>query len=269
LVGSIHQNNPISAKLQSGTAGEIIIMTDEINNTSEPMDGGTDETAQPGEEAQHQAQPFIDLPSRWDRWEPLAEVIATIILALATLATAWSGYQSARWGGEQSTKFSQAGALRTESMRASNKAGQVTQVDIGIFVNWINAFAEDNQELADFYEDRFRPEFALAFDAWIATDPKNNPDAHKSPFSMPEYTVSFAQEADLLEQEATITFAEGSAANQFSDDYILNTVVLASVLFLSGVQVRMKSVPMRMLIVILGLLILAYGLLNIVSYPIL
>ena len=196
-------------------------------------------------------------------------MIATIILALATLATAWSGYQSARWGGEQSTKFSQAGALRTESTRASTKAGQVAQVDIGIFVNWINAFAEDNQELANFYEDRFRLEFGLAFDAWMATDPKNNPDAPKSPFSMPEYTVSFSQEADLLEQEATKTFAEGSAANQISDDYILNTVVLASVLFLSGVQVRMKSIPMRMLIVILGLLILAYGLLNIVSYPIL
>ena len=66
-------------------------MTDENNNTSEPMYTGVDETAQASKESQHQAQPFIDLPSRWDRWEPLAEVIATIILALATLATAWSG----------------------------------------------------------------------------------------------------------------------------------------------------------------------------------
>ena len=78
-----------------------------------------DEAQGTSEERQIQAGPFIDLPSRWDRWEPLAEFIATIILAVATLATAWSGYQAARWGGEQSFLYSRAGALRTESTRAS------------------------------------------------------------------------------------------------------------------------------------------------------
>ena len=244
-------------------------MTDEPHNTTESNHTGVDKTAQVSEEAQHQTQSFIDLPSKWDRWEPLAEVIATVILAVATLAVAWSGYQSARWGGEQSTKFSQAGALRTESTRASTKAGQVAQVDIGMFTNWINAFAEDNQELANFYQEHFRPELAVAFDAWLATDPINNPGAPKSPFNMPEYTVSHAQEADQLEQEASKTFEKGSTANQNSDDYILNTVFLASVLFLAGIQTRMKSVPMRMLIIILGLIILTYGLVNIATYPIL
>ena len=243
-------------------------MTDGPNNTTISNQAGTDESAQASNLTQHQSKSFIDLPSRWDRWEPLAEVIATVILALATLATAWSGYQSARWGGEQSTKFSQAGALRTESVRASTTAGQISQVDIGLFTNWVNAFAVDNQILADFYVDRFRPEFAVAFEAWLATDPRNNPEAPKSPFSMPEYTVSQAQEADRLEQESSKTFAEGGAANQTSDNYILNTVILASVLFLAGVQTRINSVPARMIIVILALLILAYGLVNIVSYPI-
>ena len=243
-------------------------MNDDADNTTKTNHTGADMPPQASQEVQHQAQSFIDLPSRWDRWEPLAEVIATVILALATLATAWSGYQSARWGGEQSTKYSQAGALRTESTRASTKAGQITQIDIGLFTNWINAFAVDNQELADFYENRFRPEFDVAFMAWLATEPRNNPDAPKSPFSMPEYTVSFSEEADRLEQEASETFDEGSVANQTSDNYILNTVVLASVLFLAGVQTRIKSVPMRMLIVILGLIILTYGLTNIATYPI-
>ncbi len=238
-------------------------MANDIPNSSEAY-----HTAKTNEEAQYQSQSFIDLPSRWDRWEPLAEVIATVILAFATLATAWSGYQSARWGGVQSTKYSQAGALRTESTRASTQAGQIIQVDIGLFTNWINAYAEENQVLTDFYEKRFRPEFAVAFEAWLATKPRTNPDAPKSPFAMSEYVVSQRQEADRLEKEASLTFEEGSAANQISDDYILNTVVLASVLFLAGVQTRIKSVPMRMLIVILGLIILTFGLVNIATYPI-
>ena len=85
---------------------------------------------------------------------------------------------------------------------------------------------------------------------------------------MPEYELSLGQEAERLEQEASLTFDEGSVANQIADKYILNTVILASVLFLAGVQSRINSVPARMLIVILSLFILTYGLVNIATYPI-
>lgn len=68
-----------------------------------------------------------------------------------------------------------------------------------MFTNWINAFAEDKQELADFYEERFTPELAVAFEAWGATDPGDNPDAPTSPVSMPEYKSSLAEEAERLE----------------------------------------------------------------------
>jgi hypothetical protein len=241
----------------------------EKNQSSRESDrASTDNAAQVGEQARYQARSLIDLPSRWDRWEPLAEIIATVVLALATLATAWSGYQSARWGGVQSTSYSQAGALRTESTRASTQAGQFVQIDIGLFVNWINAFAADDQRLADFYQQRFTPELTVAFDAWLATDPINNPDAPKSPFAMPEYTPRRADEAARLEQEASETFVDGNAANEISDQYVLNTVVLASVLFLAGVQSRINSVPARMFIVTLGSLILAYGLYIIATSPI-
>ena len=212
--------------------------------------------------------PYIDLPTRFDRWEPLAEVIVTVVLAFATLATAWSGYQAARWGGEQSNSYSQAGALRTESTRASTQAGQQAQVDIGLFTNWINAFAAEDQELAVFYQDRFRDEFKPAFEAWLATDPVNNPDAPATPFSMPEYQLSLAAEADRLEMEAEATFAEGTEANQTSDKYILNTVFLASVLFLGGIATRFKAMSARWVIIVFSLVILTYGLINLLTYPI-
>jgi len=211
---------------------------------------------------------FIDLPTRFDRWEPFAEVIATLVLALATVATAWSGYQSSRWGGEQSTSYSQAGALRTESTRASNQAGQLTQIDIGLFTNWVNAYAGGDERLINFYEKRFRDEFKPAFDAWVATDPANNPDAPKSPFAMPEYQVSLTQEADRLEVEASETFAKGQVANQTSDNYILNTVFLASVMFLGGIASRFKAMSARWVLIVFSLAILTFGLYNILTYPI-
>jgi len=212
--------------------------------------------------------PYIDLPSRFDRWEPIAEVIATLVLALATIATAWSGYQSARWGGEQSTSYSQAGALRTESVRASNQAGQLIQIDISLFANWINAYGNENTSLTNFYEQRFREEFKPAFEAWLDTKPVENPDAPRSPFAMPEYKVSLTEESILLENQAAEKFSEGEEANQISDNYVLNTVFLASVLFLGGIATRFKAMAARWIIIIISLGILVFGLYNIITYPI-
>jgi hypothetical protein len=211
---------------------------------------------------------LIDLPSRFDRLEPLVEIIATVLLAFATLATAWSGYQSARWGGVQATNYSQAGALRTESTRASTQAGQLTQIDVGLFTNWINAYAADDQRLVEFYQERFRDEFVPAFEAWIALEPVKNPESPKSPFAMPEYKVELQEEAERLETEAEKKFQAGTEANQIGDNYVLNTVFLASVLFLAGIQSRVKTIPMRFLLDLLALAILSYGLYNIITLPI-
>ena len=213
-------------------------------------------------------QPFIDLPSRFDRYEALVEVFATIILGLATLATAWSGYQSARWGGVQAANFNRAGAMRTESVRASNQAGQLVQIDIAIFMNWINAFADENDALADFYEERFSDRLAPAFSTWIESDPRNNPEAVQSPFTLPEYVVGKQVEADRLEKNAEELFALGMEANQTSDEYVVNTVILASVLFLAGIQSRFRSIWLRLAIIVVGLIILSVGLYNIISLPI-
>ena len=85
---------------------------------------------------------------------------------------------------------------------------------------------------------------------------------------MPEYQLSLAAEADRLEMEAEATFAEGTEANQTSDKYILNTVFLASVLFLGGIATRFKAMSARWVIILFSLVILTYGLINLLTYPI-
>jgi hypothetical protein len=207
-------------------------------------------------------------PSRQVLLERWTEIVLAVIMGAVALATAWSGYQSARWGGLQSISFSQAGALRTESMRASTAAGQLVQLDVGMFTRWVDAWAGDDEELATFYRERFREEFATAFDAWMALDPANNPAAPDSPFAMPEYTSSRAEEAESLVQEAEAAFAEGRAANQQSDEYILNAVVLASVLFLAGIATRFDWLPVRVAIIVVALVLLARGLYNLAIYPV-
>ncbi|MGD8902980.1 MAG: hypothetical protein PVI67_05410 [Anaerolineae bacterium] len=200
-----------------------------------------------------------------DRW---TEILSAIMLGLVAMATAWSGYQSARWGGVQSTKYSEAGALRVESTRASALAGQQTQIDVGLFSNWLNAYADENLPLEEFYRERFRAEFMPAFSAWLATRPVQNPEAPSSPFDMPEYQLAATQQAEDLEQQASATFDEGKAANQLSDDYILNAVILASVLFLAGIAPRFDWLPVRVVIIVVAFLLLVLGAYNLATYPI-
>jgi hypothetical protein len=196
------------------------------------------------------------------------ELISSLLLAIATVATAWSGYQAASWGGVAATNYHEANARQAESIRASTRGGQAVQVDIVIFSNWINAYAAGDERLADFYRERFRPEFLPAFDAWLATDPQNNPDAPATPFDMPEYRLSEFVLADQLEAESEAEFESAAEANELSDDYVLNTVILASVLFFAGLANRFNYPLSRTIVVLAALFMLAVGLYDLATYPI-
>ncbi len=65
------------------------------------------------------------------------ELVATLLLALATVATAWSGYQSTRWNGEQAKAGARASALRIESAKLAGVANAQTVADVSVFTNWV------------------------------------------------------------------------------------------------------------------------------------
>ncbi len=127
-----------------------------------------------------------------------------MLLAFAAVATAWSSYQANRWNGETTKATGRVNALRIDAARAQGLAQAQTQVDIAMFIQWVNATATDEPELADFYLARFRPEFRPAFDAWLATDPLTNPDAPPTPFAMDEYQLQAQADAERLDAEAEV-----------------------------------------------------------------
>jgi hypothetical protein len=101
----------------------------------------------------------------------------------------------------------------------------------------------------------------------LATDPFNNPNAPAGPLLMPQYKVSLAEKADQLEAEAAQTFNLGQAANQQSDDYVLNTVFLATVLFLTAIAERFEWNAVRAVVLVFALGMLLFGIYHLVVYP--
>lgn len=213
------------------------------------------------------------------------ELAATIVLAIAAVLTAWTAFQSSKWGGVQAINFSQAGADRTESTRFSTLAGQQAQVDISTFTNWLNALLADSRagdiqlpaNAADYQPDpetlsgflflRFRDEFKPAVDAWLQTTPFTDPNAPPSPLDVPEYELAARDTAEELRAGADQASQKARAANQTSDEYVISTVLAALVLFFAGVSSKLIRPRNRLLVLILAVVVLIGTAIRVFSLP--
>ena len=180
------------------------------------------------------------------------DVLATVLLAIATVATAWSGYQASRWNGEQAKAGARANAARIESARSSGLANAQTQIDVATFTAWIDAYARKETRLADFYFDRFRAEFKPAVEAWVATRPLKNRAAPLTPFAMPQYKLAARAKADLLEAQSEAWAARARSYIQRSTNYVLGVVLFAATLFFAGMSAKLPSRRLRVALLGLG-----------------
>ena len=196
------------------------------------------------------------------------EVASAVLLSVAALAIAWSGYQASRWTGEQAKAFSRANAARVESTRFSNLANTQTEIDVATFTQWVDAYARDETMLADFYRKRFRPEFKPAVEAWIATRPLRNPDAPLTPFATPQYRLAAAAESERLEAKAAAEAAVAGRNIQRATNYVLGVVLFSSALFFGGVSSRIGNPRTRAVILGVGCLVLFGGLTWLLTLPV-
>ena len=197
------------------------------------------------------------------------EVFATVLLALATIASAWSAYQAARWSSQEALKFNEATALRVQSEEAEDLADAELDIDVEMFVDYLAVVrAGDMGEAAYFETTLFRDEMKVAVQAWKATDPQNNPDAPAVPFEMEEYRNANRERSRELEREAQDKVEEAKNAIRNSDFYILLTVLFASVLFFAGISTKFKAPGLRVAVLMIGTVFFVGSLLVLLTQPI-
>jgi hypothetical protein len=191
------------------------------------------------------------------RTDERLDLVATVLLALATVATAWSGYQASRWNGEQAKASGRTNGIRILAARAQGLTQAQKQVDVATFSSWADAYARKETTLADFYFKRFRKEFRPAVQAWIATRPLKNPDAPLTPFVMPEYKLQAQADADRLDAEAALSAAAVQRDIQRSTNYVLAAVLFATTLFFAGMSTKLPTPRLRRILLGLGLIVFA------------
>ena len=191
---------------------------------------------------------MTDVAERRDK----IELVAVVLLAIATVATAWSGYQSTRWNGEQAKAAGRSNALRIESAKAAGLANSQTQIDVASFTQWVNAYSLKQTKLADFYFKRFRPEFKPAVAAWIATRPLKNEDAPPTPFAMPQYKLAARAQSERLEAQSNVLAGRVLINIQRASNYVLAVVLFASALFFAGMSTKLTAPKLRVAMLTIG-----------------
>lgn len=202
------------------------------------------------------------------RLERRLELGAVLLMSLTTLATAWSGYQAARWSGEQSQHYARASATRIKAQQQATMAGQLRIDDLLYFNEWLNARQAGDSQLATLYERRFRSAFQPAYRAWLAQRPFTNPKAIAGPLYMPQYRLAESAESERLDGEADALYREGTQAKSNDDKYILSTVFFAAVLFFAGISLRLEWLRLRGVVLVVASILLIGGLVFIGSLPV-
>lgn len=200
-------------------------------------------------------------PSSKDHRARWVEIAEAVVLAIVAVATAWSGYQAAVWDAFSSQQYNLAARTTVLSQEKATLAGQERLYDITTFGGWIAAQTSGNAKVATYYQRRFRPEYAAAFDAWQKLDPMNNSSAPAGPIFMAEYKSATGEESEKLAQAAEGYFQKAVSTRQSGDDYVKVTVFLATVLLLTALSQRFEIFGPRVAVVAIAcalLLICAY-----------
>jgi hypothetical protein len=201
------------------------------------------------------------------KWEGSLEVIEAIALGLVAVATAWAGFQAARWDGRHALLYGRATTLRIEADENLTLGGQQRLLDVSTFNTWIEAKSRGEEELADLYVRRFSDEYKEAFDAWLITNPFQNRDAPPGPAYMTTYENPQLEEGEDLNNRATKIFDEGTEARESAEEYVRLTVLLATVLFLIALSQRFKIRGVRIGLLILAAVLFAYDVVSIIRLP--
>jgi len=194
-------------------------------------------------------------------------IIEAILLATVALLAAWSGFAAAKWSTESRLELAQSAKHRTLSSEAEMRSMEARNFDSSTFETWFVAYMGGDPEDMEVAAKRFRPEFQVAFDAWIATNPFVDPDAPKGPSYMPEYVQPDKDVAAQETELADAAYEKGADAGETADGYVRTTVLLASVLFLVGISGHFRIHGARVGLIAVSGAILTYAVVLLIMAP--
>lgn len=185
-------------------------------------------------------EPTPEPPTK--RW---VEPVTAVLMALATLSTAWCSYESAAFTRRANRLMNDYNVLERRAAVLTLQGMQSATIHSAMFMQMLAAQQAGDSKLTGFYVQRFPPDVRKAYDAWIAQKPFENSQAHPHPFVPQLYELRGAREADELTAKAAINLHESREAGNVSGQYLANTVLFATVLFFANASGKFEQRRVR------------------------
>src|SRR5436190_14185952 len=195
------------------------------------------------------------------------EPVTALLMALATLSTAWCSYQSAAWTRQSNRLMNEFNALERRAGLLSVQGTQQATIHTAMFMEVLAAKQAGNDQLANFYVERFPPDVRKAYDAWLAQKPFENPKADPHPFVPNLYETRGAREAAELTSKAASNLEKARSAGNVSGQYLANTVLFATVLFFASASGKFEQQRVRLLAFIFAVAVFLFALVRTAMLP--
>ena len=163
----------------------------------------------------------------------VTEIVEAVVLAFVAVATAFSGFQAAKWDAVSSKDYASSTHLRVRAEEAALASNQKLNYNSDILGDWLLLNSLGDAKKATLLTRRFTPNYAVAFRAWLKTDPLHDPRAPTGPENMPQYKDPLHAREVATDARADAVYNSAVDDRDTSDRFVRLTVILAGVLFLS------------------------------------
>src|SRR5215831_11771599 len=196
------------------------------------------------------------------------EPVAALLMALATLSTAWCSFESAAWTRRSNRLMNEFNTLERKAGVLTIQGMQQTTIHTAMFMQALAAHQAGNEKLVNFYVERFPPELRKAYDAWLAQKPFENPNADPHPFVSNLYVTPGTREAAEANAKAATSLEEARKAGTLSGQYLANTVLFAAVLFFANASSRFEQRRVRVVAFSFAIAVFLFAVVRTVMLPI-
>jgi hypothetical protein len=168
------------------------------------------------------------------------EIIAAVLLGLATVSIAWGSYQANLWGGLQDKALTESALLSTDAASEYAEAGAIISLDQTLFVEVFllleqpGADEDATLDTVEYITTNMSEQGEAAVNEWYENDRAGFPFTDA-------YYESFYAVGDEAIEESDAKFEEGSKNNTTGDKYVLVSTILASVLFFAGISTVLQT----------------------------
>ena len=195
------------------------------------------------------------------------EIIVTILLSFATLASAWCSYQADYWDDKERVLIVESIVLDEDANKILLESNQLRAAHLNIVSTFIDHYLKNDTLYCSYILAHSDTILKPALREWVKRRPQIVPEI-PNPLQLSAYGNDPQAQFQEIENKSLMKKIESENANNVSDRYLLLTVMIGLVLFFSGISGTLNVKVAQILSLVISIIILLGSIIVIVNLPI-